>query len=100
MRTEKNVDRPKWSRYAEEARKPASKKQGTPKRGGAHNETGRKPAVVRMGKQERGRKRREEPETRVDVMTPQTGRPLSPSTAARIRAKVEAKLAEREAMRK
>ncbi len=100
VRTEKNVDRPKWSRYAEEARKPASKKQGTPKRGGAHNETGRKPAVVRMGKQERGRKRREEPETRVDVMTPQTGRPLSPSTAARIRAKVEAKLAEREAVQK
>lgn len=46
----------------------------------------------------RGRRgRREEAETRVDVMTPPSVRPLSPSTAARIRAKVEAKLAERRA---
>lgn len=43
------------------------------------------------------RSRREDVETRVDVMTPPSGRPLSPSTAARIRAKVEAKLAERRA---
>lgn len=41
--------------------------------------------------------RREDVETRVDVMTPPSGRPLAPSTAARIRAKVEAKLAERRA---
>ena len=41
--------------------------------------------------------RHEQAETRVDVMTPRSGRPLAPSTAARIRAKVEAKLAERRA---
>lgn len=101
---EKNADKPKRGRNTEEARKPVQKKQGTKqgtsKRGSAHNETGRKSAAVRTGKQERGRKRREEQETRVDVMTPPSGRPLSPSTAARIRAKVEAKLAEREAVQK
>lgn len=43
------------------------------------------------------RSRRDDVETRVDVMTPPSGRPLAPSTAARIRAKVEAKLAERRA---
>lgn len=49
----------------------------------------------RKGGNRRGR--REDVETRVDVMTPPSGRPLAPSTAARIRAKVEAKLAERRA---
>ncbi|EOQ36180.1 DEAD/DEAH box helicase [Butyricicoccus pullicaecorum] len=49
----------------------------------------------RKGSNRRGR--REDVETRVDVMTPPSGRPLAPSTAARIRAKVEAKLAERRA---
>ena len=48
----------------------------------------------RKGGNRRGR--REDVETRVDVMTPPSGRPLAPSTA-RIRAKVEAKLAERRA---
>ena len=49
----------------------------------------------RKGGNRRGR--REDVETRVDVMTPPSGRPLAPSTAARSRAKVEAKLAERRA---
>ena len=43
------------------------------------------------------RSRRDESEGRVDIMTPRSGWPLAPSTAARIRAKVEAKLAERRA---
>lgn len=58
-----------------------------------------KPVAVRTksASDNNRRSRREEPETRVDVMTPRSGRPLAPSTAARIRAKVEAKLAERRA---
>lgn len=40
----------------------------------------------------RAGRRREDNEPRVDVMTPPSGRPLSESTAARIRAKVEAKI--------
>lgn len=95
-RTEKAMDKPKRTPAAEETRKP--KKQGTQKRSAAQNEGGR--ANLRASKPDNRKKRREEPETRVDVMTPPNGRPLSPSTAARIRAKVEAKLAEREAVQK
>lgn len=99
VRTEKIMDKPKRRESAAEVRK--SKKQGIQKRNAAQNEGGRKPTNTRAAKPDRNsRKRREEPETRVDVMTPPTGRPLSASTAARIRAKVEAKLAEREAVQK
>lgn len=97
-RTEKNTEKYGRGRNPESVRKPAQKKQGASKHTPLHGE--RKTAAIRTGKQERGRRRREEPETRVDVMTPPSGRPLSPSTAARIRAKVEAKLAEREAVQK
>ncbi len=97
-RAEKNTEKQGRGKTPEAARKPAQKKQSAPKHTPLHGE--RKPAAGRGGKQERGRRRREEPETRVDVMTPPSGRPLSPSTAARIRAKVEAKLAEREAAQK
>ncbi len=97
-RPEKNTEKHGRGRNPEAVRKPAQKKQGTSKHTPLHGE--RKTAAIRTGKQERGRRRREEPETRVDVMTPPSGRPLSPSTAARIRAKVEAKLAEREAAQK
>lgn len=95
-RKEKTANPSKPSTAVEGTRKP--KKQGTQKRSAAQNEGGR--ANLHVSKANHGKKRREEPETRVDVMTPPTGRPLSPSTAARIRAKVEAKLAERETVQK
>lgn len=95
---EQKAAKPNRAWGTEQTNKP--QKQGTQKRKGAHTEGGRKPANVRTAKTDRSRKRQAEPETRVDVMTPPTGRPLSPSTAARIRAKVEAKLAEREAVQK
>ena len=94
-RGEKTADRPKRGAAAQDTHKP--KKQGTQKRGAVQNEAGR--ANLRASKSDQ-RKKHYEPETRVDVMTPPTGRPLSPSTAARIRAKVEAKLAERAAEQK
>ncbi|MBS5151246.1 MAG: DEAD/DEAH box helicase [Butyricicoccus pullicaecorum] len=93
LRSEKTVDRSKRGAAVQDIRK----KQGTQKRGAVQNEGGR--ANLRTSKSDQ-RKKRYEPETRVDVMTPPTGRPLSPSTAARIRAKVEAKLAERAAEQK
>ena len=96
IRSEKTADKPKRGTAAPDMRKP--KKQGAQKRGTLPNEGGR--ATMRTSKPEQRKRRYEEPETRVDVMTPPTGRPLSPSTAARIRAKVEAKLAERAAEQK
>ena len=96
IRSEKTADKPKRGTAAPDMRKP--KKQGAQKRGTLPNEGGR--ANMRTSKPEQRKRRYEEPETRVDVMTPPTDRPLSPSTAARIRAKVEAKLAERAAEQK
>lgn len=95
-----------WSAVSK--RSTAQSVQSRNRKHGAERTSGRKenainPAVFEQGTPIRtagGRsssRRREEPETRVDVMTPHTGRPLAPSTAARIRAKVEAKLAERQA---
>lgn len=73
---------------------PVQQSRGKAARSG-QNRRGAAPSAA-PGKS-RASRRREEREPRVDVMTPRSGRPLSESTAARIRAKVEAKLAERRA---
>ena len=91
---------PRLVKAAPKAAEPAAQKSASARKTAPSARGGKRSAPSGQGKAvrpARGPSRREDREPRVDVMTPPSGRPLSESTAARIRAKVEAKLAERRA---